>query len=290
MTKPEGQAHESKYVFDAENAAEMARLRKQDELVTRNMGGLLSEQTDLSSIHTVLDVACGPGGWVLDLASAYPTIQVTGVDLSRTMLDFARSFAVERGLNNAHFRQQNLLEPFNFSSASFDLVNARYLFGILTPPDWSKVIRELVRLVRPGGIVRLTEPELGITNDPAIEEFNYIFMQSLVRSGQSFSPDGRHVGITAVLPSLLREAGLVNVQMKAHVAEISYGTRDHVDALQDVMVILKSLQPYLIKTGMITQERANQLYEQAIEGMQSSNFRGISYFLTTWGEVPPART
>jgi ubiquinone/menaquinone biosynthesis C-methylase UbiE len=286
MSTPEEQIHESTYVLDAENAAEMARLRKQHEMVTRTMGGLLSEQTDLSSVHEVLDLACGPGGWALELAAAYPHIQVTGADTSRNMLDFARSLAVEQGLNNVNFCIQDVLEPFNFPSASFDLVNARYLCGILTPRDWPRVVSEMVRVTRPGGIVRLTEPEMGISNNAAIEEFSYLFTRSMLRSGQSFSPDGRHMGITPMLAGMLRDAGLVDVRLKAHVADTSFGGPDYADALEDGTVFVKLIQPYLIRLGMITQEAADQLYQRFMEGNQSPTLRSLYYMLTAWGKVP----
>ena len=57
------------YFNDPESGAEMARLIDQDRLITRCMGGLLPERSnDFSGIHRVLDIGCGPGGWVLELA------------------------------------------------------------------------------------------------------------------------------------------------------------------------------------------------------------------------------
>src|SRR6266700_7815889 len=82
-TPTEQPQNESSYIIDAESAAEMARLVSQDRLTTKSMGGLLPEQTDLSSIHRVLDVACGPGGWVLDMAFEHPEVQVVGIDISQ---------------------------------------------------------------------------------------------------------------------------------------------------------------------------------------------------------------
>ncbi len=37
----------------------------------------------LSQVHLVLDLACGPGGWAIDVARAYPNIDVMGVDISQ---------------------------------------------------------------------------------------------------------------------------------------------------------------------------------------------------------------
>src|SRR5712691_5576152 len=63
---------ESTYFIDAESAAEMARLMIQDRLLTKGMGGLFPERADLSNLHRILDIGCGPGAWALDVADAYP--------------------------------------------------------------------------------------------------------------------------------------------------------------------------------------------------------------------------
>ena len=52
---------ETTYFIDAENAAEMARLANQDHIVTQSTGGLFPEQSDLSTMNDILDIACGPG-------------------------------------------------------------------------------------------------------------------------------------------------------------------------------------------------------------------------------------
>src|SRR5579885_683313 len=57
------------YFIGAEESAEMARLLVQERLLTAGMGGLLAErQQDVTGFHTVIDLACGPGGWAMDLA------------------------------------------------------------------------------------------------------------------------------------------------------------------------------------------------------------------------------
>lgn len=84
---------ENTYIMDAENAAEMARLTKQDRLMTKVMGGLLPDQIQFSAIYDVLDIACGPGGWVFDVARTYQQMQVVGVDISRLMIRYASAQA-----------------------------------------------------------------------------------------------------------------------------------------------------------------------------------------------------
>ncbi len=73
---------DSPSLLDSENATELARLLLQDRFLTQAMGGPLAEQHDVATMQRVLDVGCGPGGWVLDVAFAYPRVQVIGIDVS----------------------------------------------------------------------------------------------------------------------------------------------------------------------------------------------------------------
>src|SRR5579864_7073844 len=92
------------YALDAENATEMARLMVQDRVLTQAMGGVLPEQPDASDIHQALDIACGPGGWILSLAKQYPHIHGEGIDISHLMVEYATSLAASQGLTNTHFQ------------------------------------------------------------------------------------------------------------------------------------------------------------------------------------------
>src|SRR5437588_5676239 len=95
---------ENAYFNDPESGAEMARLTDQDRLLTKGMGGLFPERSDLSSIQRILDIGCGPGGWTLDVAYTYPDKEVVGIDISQTMINYARARARVQGLDNASFR------------------------------------------------------------------------------------------------------------------------------------------------------------------------------------------
>lgn len=58
----------------------------------------------------VLDAGCGTGVAALSLATNYPEIQVTAIDLSAASLDLARAVAKERRLANVQFHQASLLD------------------------------------------------------------------------------------------------------------------------------------------------------------------------------------
>jgi ubiquinone/menaquinone biosynthesis C-methylase UbiE len=122
---------ENTYILDSESATEMARLISQDRLITQGMGSLFPEQLDISNFHTILDIACGPGGWVCDVAFANPDTQVTGIDISNKMIEYARAMAWSQRLENTSFQVMDVLKPLDFPDNSFDLVNARFLVAFM---------------------------------------------------------------------------------------------------------------------------------------------------------------
>ncbi len=279
--------NENTYLFDSESAAEMARLVSQDLLVTKYMGGLLPENPDFTGIKQVLDVACGPGGWAIEVAFAHPEIEVVGIDISRTMIEYARAQAKVQGLNNVRFLVMDATRPLDFSENHFDLVNLRGAVGFMTPSAWPNFVQECVRISRSGGMLRLTEcDDLGVTTSPAFEKLSMMGNAAYLRAGRSFSPEGRNWGITPMLARFLREAGCEHIQQRAHVIDYSTGTEAHDGMFHNWMISLKFVQPFLVKMGIATQDELDSLYQQAMAEMMADEFSALWYFVTVTGEKP----
>jgi ubiquinone/menaquinone biosynthesis C-methylase UbiE len=277
------------YVLDPENPVEMARLINLDRFTTQNMGGPLAglSTTDISGLHNVLDLACGPGGWVLDVAFDQPTIEAAGVDISRTMIDYANARARTQQLPNASFGVMDITEPLDFADGAFDLVNARYLFGALPRKAWTAFIEECTRLLRPGGILRLTEPvDIGITTSPALEQLNALAVKAMWLAGYGFSPDGRTLGVTTMLPRLLCRAGYQNIRHRAHVHPFSEETGTWADYYRNTEIVFQTIPPLLIQTGVTTQEEVDRLYQQMLIEIHQHDFCGMSHTVTTLGYKP----
>src|SRR2546429_592393 len=275
---------DSIYFNDPENVAEMARLLGQDHYITKGMGGLLSERSDLSSIHRILDVACGPGGWALALASTYPEIEVVGGDISRAMISYANTQVRVQGLNNASFQVMDIQKPLNFPDSSFDLVNARFI-NFLPAAAWPELMHEFGRITRPGGTIRLTESEWWYyTNSPALEDLNAMIISALKLQGESFSQ--RFTGVLPMLGRFLLDAGCASVHYKSHVIDYSVGTEAHEGFRRDAAVVFKLFQPFIVRMGVATQEEVDQLYDRMQMEMLREDFRGLMLPLTAWGEKP----
>ncbi len=285
-TSPEFSEQPTNTYILGHTATEKVRLIEQDRHFTQAMGGLLVEQEDLSGIHRVLDVACGPGGWALELAEQYPHMQVVGVDIDAGMIEYATTLARASRLDNVTFRLMNALDPLDFPTASFDLVNARFLVGFLPTTAWPRVLQEFARINRRGGIIRLTEQEWTGCSSPAYETAQRLTFRSSVRAGVNFAADARQIGITPRLHRFLHQAGYVDIQETAHAIDFSAGTPAHRNVCQDLLIAQQVLQPFKIGMGVATQDHLDQLQQQMTLEMLMDNFYGIMYLLTTWGKKP----
>ncbi len=277
---------EGTYFIDLNSMTETARLMYQDRLTTQQMRGVLNEHTSerIGSMEYVLDLACGPGGWVLDLAHDYPKMQVVGVDLSEGNIAYAQSQAQAQNLENARFQVMNILKPLDFPDNSFDLINGRLLFGFMPKHAWVPLAQECRRILRPGGILRLTEIGDGMSNSLACSQLNAKVMEALFLTGQSFSPDGRSLGITPMLSRFLLDAGYISLQNAAVAVDASSHMEAHWQFYQNFKVLNRLLQPFLLKMGVVSNEEFEQLYEQSLREIESDTFCALSFILTVWGE------
>lgn len=95
---------------------------------------------------SVLEVAPGPGYFAVELAKlgAY---RITGLDVSRTLVEIARAKAAEAGVD-VDFRQGDAAHM-PFAPESFDFVVCRAAFKNFTEPLLA--LKEMYRVLKPGG-------------------------------------------------------------------------------------------------------------------------------------------
>lgn len=276
-----GAAATTTYFADAENAGEMARLLKQARFATQGLGGLFPRRLDVSGVHDVLDLACGPGEWALAVAETYPSMRVTGGDQSEVMVQFACS--ISHTVPTVTFKVMDILAPLAFPDESFDLIHARFIAGFMPVEAWLRLLAECKRLLRPGGIILLVEGEMAFTTSPAVEQLSASFTQALRAVGQSFSPDGRHLGITPVLRRLLAEVGFRSCRTEAAAIEHSAGMDYHKSLYEDYYVAFHLMQPFLVRAGVATYEQLIPLYHRMLEEMRADDFCSLAFVLQVWG-------
>ncbi|HLJ34077.1 MAG TPA: class I SAM-dependent methyltransferase [Ktedonobacteraceae bacterium] len=275
---------ETTYVVDSESGMELNRLMSQERLLNEAFGELFPAHIDMTRVHDILDIACGPGGWVLDMAFKYPKINVTGIDISKQVTEYARTHAFTTGMNNATFRVMDAMKPLDFPDNSFDFINARLILGFMLPSAWPKLLQECQRILRPGGFICLTECETGQTNSPAFEKLTRMATQAMFRAGQSFSPDGYHIGILPMLGKLVQDAGYQNIFTKAYAVDFSAGTERYEGFYQDMVALCHLIQPFLLKWEVTTPEEVAELYQQMQVELMLADFRTVWFYMAVCGQ------
>jgi demethylmenaquinone methyltransferase/2-methoxy-6-polyprenyl-1,4-benzoquinol methylase len=113
----------------------------------------------LEAGNSVLDVCCGTGDFALELSKRVsPGGHVVGCDFSEPMLDLAREKAAERAVEGVRFEWADALQ-LPYDAGRFDAVTVG--FGVRNFADRERGLRELSRVLRPGGrlvILEITQP------------------------------------------------------------------------------------------------------------------------------------
>ncbi len=138
-------------------AEEYARIHRheQDHFWYRGVhalfAGALARTLPAGGTPRLLDAGCGTGGLMASISRALPGARCFGFDLSPVALELARTRA-GRPLARA------TIESLPFAAATFDgVVSADVLYHAAVGDD-AAALRELARVVRPGGVVLLNLP------------------------------------------------------------------------------------------------------------------------------------
>lgn len=138
-------------------------VRDAPEVLAEKLRFIRPQSEDLA-----LDVACGPGTLVLDLAKR--TRFARGIDVTKEMLRQARAFQTEAQVSNATF-DCGEAEQLPYGDAFFDLVTCQCALHHMPQPE--RAIREMVRVMKPDGRLALIDT-LAPEGDAKFELFNRI--------------------------------------------------------------------------------------------------------------------
>ena len=281
--EPRRESPSTYFVQDRANREELNRLHIQDRMLTESMGGVLPEQPDPTAFPRVLDIGCGIGAWLIELAKTTPTCTtLIGVDVSITYVEYARAQATAAQVSDrVEFRFMDALGMLDFPDHSFHLVNQRFASSWLRTWDWPKVLQEYQRVCRAGGVVRITEPEwIPVSNSPALRRLNQLSLQAFVNAGHVFTPASD--GLTSQLGTLLQQCGLEQVQTRAYTLEYHAGTLEGQRFLEDMKLIYRTGLPFMRKWTRVPDDYET-LYRQMLGEVQQPGFVASLGLLTAWG-------
>ena len=183
---------------------------------------LAAKETGVGAGASVLDCCCGTADLSLELGRLVgPSGEVVGVDFSEGMLERGRAKVARKGLDHVTLLHGDALDlPFEDDR----FAAATVAFGIRNVADLGAGLRELVRVVRPGGRVvclEITTPERG----PAARFHRLWFDRMVPRVGQMIDRgDSAYTYLPAsvrrfpgptVLGEVMYDAGLDDVRFRS---------------------------------------------------------------------------
>ncbi|RIA87694.1 S-adenosyl-L-methionine-dependent methyltransferase [Glomus cerebriforme] len=179
----------------------------------------------------VLDIGCGPGTWVLEMASDYPRSNIMGIDI-------APIFPSEIKPMNAEFKIQNITHRLPFDDNSFDYIHMRLMLAVLQEEEWKNIVLpELFRILKPGGYIESQEFDFRIVNQgPCMKKLAEGFI--LCCNAKNINPI-----ICPRIPGYLHENGFVSVNVLKNTAY--YGSssgRFGKLALEDFVSVFNALK------------------------------------------------
>ncbi|CAI7598057.1 unnamed protein product [Penicillium viridicatum] len=157
-------------------------------------------------LKRVLDCGHGSASWAVEVAEQNPDCEVIGVDIAPHM-------SPDDMPDNLWLQVDDLNRRFTFPANHFDLVHSRLLATGINRSRWPSYLRDIVRVLKPGGWVQMVEIYFNvqsdngsITDEHALRRWSTQYLRAL--------EDRKDLRIGSKLRTLMTEAGFVEVDTK----------------------------------------------------------------------------
>ncbi len=141
--------------------------------------------------QSLLDVATGTADLAIEAHKQLQPQQLIGIDISTKMLEIGREKLRKIGLQDAILLEEGDSEVLPYEDNSFDAVTVA--FGVRNFADVEKGLREIVRVLRPGGkavVLEFSRPK----SFPFKQGYNFYFKYVLPTIGRLTSKDKKAYG------------------------------------------------------------------------------------------------
>jgi len=239
------------YVLPADDQ-EINRLDFQHYMLRHTLRG--NYAAPINNPQSILDVGSGTGRWAMEMASIFPRANIIGVDITAPATDTTADAAVPE---NYTFTTGNILEGLKFPNGSFDFVHMRLLLFAIPEARWPDVVRELVRVTRPGGWIELVETGPQQRGGPAMDQIvEWITQASLKRGVNPLL--GPQIG------KFLTMAGMTNAVSRAIMLPVgAYGGRVGRLAETDVFGVVGGVKGLVTSMGITSPEAYDNAMRKA---------------------------
>ena len=252
---------EMQYLFGTNNVGESGRLDQQHYLFRTAFyqaehPGQGDYSAPLRAPTAILDVACGTGRWVFEMARRFPHATVCGFDLQPP------SFMQHTDLPpNCFLLQGDALQRYPYDDRSFDFTMVRANSAFTPRARWQDRVSEITRVTREGGWIEIRDFDVVISESPAVSQLTRLFTQ-LAEKLKIYPGVGPH------LSHILHQAGLRNVRsLSRHVQHIprtiGSGSSGGQLMIVDYLALLEKVTDRIVEMRLATKEHWQAQLAQA---------------------------
>ncbi len=181
-------------------------------------------------VQTIVDVGAGTGIWSMEMARLFPESLVLGLDVDAALLS-------KTPPANCLLRVGNILTGLPLPDQFADFAHQRFLVLAIPDARWPGVVRELVRVTRPGGWLELIETDARVqAGGPATEQM--MAWVDLLRAARGLLGEPvKHLG------ELLHQEGLQEVETQViHLKVGAWGGRAGAMMERDILAAVQALK------------------------------------------------
>ncbi|KAJ7499456.1 hypothetical protein FB451DRAFT_1549081 [Mycena latifolia] len=261
----------SQYALPTDNVEQERQILQQKTLKKLFGDRILLAPVALEEDDKVLEIGTGAGLWLLDLAgSVDPSVSMVGVDIEPRLFPTSHP-------ENIEFR-----------------VESRLLRIALEVPQWPVALREIFRVLRPGGWVQLGESSGWFAgkypNQPCLEKLVAMF-RCLVTSRNI------HIDCALDIPQMLEDAGFVDIRSELRMQQMGKWAGDLGVANRINHVgVLRGIKTPVLKAGGYGYVTSEAEYDALLEGLErewdetptAENIGSEKPFIIFWARKPTA--
>lgn len=230
------------------------------------------QEVDLGNVWSALDVGCGSGQWVRDMATWHPEMTLVGLDRDEEVIEQAKMLSETWQLCNTCFVIGNMHDMGEIDDNNFDLVHARLLGPLVAPRQWPALLHEWLRVCRPGGVLVWTEAAFPTTNSNVCGQWWEWMARAITARGGT-------ADVTPYMERLCRDVKSGCVRKVETRLDASAGAPLHERLYRHMPTLLHVTRP-LLASGIASEAEVDDVCQRMVLDLYSNLFQA-TWTLTT---------